>query len=185
MYYTCTCLYGRLWVGKQSSSSPNVYTTLPTFQEETNPCLLLQYWKCVCLLYCSVRSVCVCYIAVLEVYVCYIAVLEVCVCYITVLEVCVFAITVLEVCNPVGSTVITSVISLCCCSLSHSPTALPSDVLLHSEQVLPLTGGAARHPLQPGHRHVESRMHPRGDAHGRAALQREGPGTVYIVERVL
>ena len=156
---------GRLWVGKQSSSSPNVYTTLPTFQEETNPCLLLQYWKCVCLLYCSIRSVYVCYIAVLEV--------------------CVFAITVLEVCNPVGSTVITSVISLCCCSLSHSPTALPSDVLLHSEQVLPLTGGAARHPLQPGHRHVESGMHPRGDAHRRTALQWEGPGTVYIVERVL
>ena len=39
------------------------------------------------------------------------------------------------------------------------PPSLSLDVLLHSEQVLPLPGGATRYPLQPRHRHVESRMY--------------------------
>ena len=65
-----------------------------------------------------------------------------------------------------------------------SQTALLSDVLLHSEQVVPLSEGANAHPLQPGH--VKSQVHPRGDVHRRSA-QQEGTGIycIYIVERVL
>ena len=56
--------------------------------------------------------------------------------------------------------------------------SLSADVLLHSEQVLSVSGGAARHPIQTGHRHVEPRLHSGGDAHWRATLQWERPGTV-------
>ena len=58
------------------------------------------------------------------------------------------------------------------------PHTLSADVLLHSEQVLPVAGGAAGHPLQPGHRHVESGLHLGGDAHRRAPVQWEGSGTL-------
>ena len=61
-------------------------------------------------------------------------------------------------------------------SHTHTHTRHLTDVPLHPEPVLPLSGGPPGHPLRPSHRHVESGLHPGGDAHRRTALQRQGRG---------
>jgi hypothetical protein len=55
-------------------------------------------------------------------------------------------------------------------ALAH--TARLSDIPVHPVEVLQVPGGAARHPLRPGDRHVVAGVHPGGDAHRRASLQR-------------
>ena len=60
-------------------------------------------------------------------------------------------------------------------------SVLLSDLPVHPEQVLPLSGGAAGHALRPGHRHVVSGLHPGGDAHRRASVQRLQRGEPSIL----
>ena len=59
---------------------------------------------------------------------------------------------------------------------THTHTRHLTDVPLHPEPVLPLSGGTPGHPLRPSHRHVEPGLHPGGDAYRRTALQRQGRG---------
>ena len=88
-YFSCTCLYGMYdWmvVGRK---------TVFFLRYQLLPLMFIQHFlpswkKQTPVYYCSIR-----------------------VFVIAVLEVCMFVIAVLEVCNPVGSTVITSVMSLC------------------------------------------------------------------------
>lgn len=47
-----------------------------------------------------------------------------------------------------------------------------ADIPVHPVSVLPITGGTTGHPIRPGDRHVVAGLHPGGDAHGRAAVQR-------------
>mmetsp|Transcript_18901 Transcript_18901/g.57352 ORF Transcript_18901/g.57352 Transcript_18901/m.57352 type:complete len:318 (+) Transcript_18901:664-1617(+) len=57
--------------------------------------------------------------------------------------------------------------------------AAAAHLLLHPVALLPLARGAARLPVLDVDRHVVARLHPRGDAHGGAALLgagRGGPG---------